>query len=69
MQRFREASKHQVATASSRLDLLGDWLLSLLHLTGLVDTPVQAEQPPEKHEGIPSSPPVRQGCAPPRAAG
>jgi glycerophosphoryl diester phosphodiesterase len=53
MQRFREVSKHQVATASSRLELLGYWLLSLLHLTWLIDPPFQALQPPEKYKGIP----------------
>jgi glycerophosphoryl diester phosphodiesterase len=53
MQRFREESKHQVATASSRLELLGYWLLSVLHLTWLIDPPFQALQPPEKYKGIP----------------
>ena len=53
MQRFREVSKYEVATASSRLELLGYWLLSLLHLTWLIDPPFQALQPPEKYKGIP----------------
>jgi len=53
IQRFREASKHQVATASSSLELLGYWLLTLLHLTWLIDPPFQALQPPEKYKGIP----------------
>jgi glycerophosphoryl diester phosphodiesterase len=53
MQRFREVSNHQVATASSKLELLGYWLLSLLHLTWLIDPPFQALQPPENYKGIP----------------
>ncbi len=53
MERFRQVSKHQVATASSTLELLGYWLLSLLHLTWLIDPPFQALQPPEKYKGIP----------------
>ena len=53
IQRFREASNHQVATASSTLELLGYWLLSLAHLTWLIDPPFQALQPPEKYKGIP----------------
>jgi glycerophosphoryl diester phosphodiesterase len=53
MERFREVSNHQVATASSRFELLGYWLLSLLHLTWLVDPPFQALQPPENYKGIP----------------
>ena len=53
MQRFREVSGHQVATASSKLELLGYWLLSLLHLTWLIDPPFQALQPPENVKGIP----------------
>ncbi len=53
IQRFREASGHQVATASSTLELLGFWLLSLLHLTWLIDPPFQALQPPERFRGLP----------------
>jgi glycerophosphoryl diester phosphodiesterase len=53
IQRFREASNHQVATSSSTLELLGYWLLSLLHLTWLINPPFQALQPPEKYKGIP----------------
>lgn len=53
MQRFRQASRHQVATASSTLELLGYWLLSLLHVTWLVDPPFQALQPPERYQGLP----------------
>ena len=53
MQRFREVSNHEVATASSRLELLGYWLLTLLHLTWLIDPPFQALQPPDKYKGIP----------------
>jgi glycerophosphoryl diester phosphodiesterase len=53
MQRFREVSNHQVATASSKIELLGYWLLSLLHLTWLIDPPFQALQPPENYKGIP----------------
>lgn len=53
MQRFREVSRHQVATASSTLELLGYWLLSLLHLTWLIDPPFQALQPPERYRGVP----------------
>ncbi|HZA04117.1 MAG TPA: glycerophosphodiester phosphodiesterase [Propionibacteriaceae bacterium] len=53
IQRFREVSNHQVATATSTLELLGYWLLSLLHLTWLIDPPFQALQPPEYYKGIP----------------
>ena len=53
IQRFREVSNHQVATASSKLELLGYWLLSLVHLTWLIDPPFQALQPPENYKGIP----------------
>jgi glycerophosphoryl diester phosphodiesterase len=53
IEKFRRASNHQVATASSRFELLGYWLLSLLHLTWLIDPPFQALQPPEKYKGIP----------------
>jgi glycerophosphoryl diester phosphodiesterase len=53
IQRFREVSKGQVATAASRFELLGYWLLSLLHLTWLIDPPYQALQPPERFRGIP----------------
>jgi glycerophosphoryl diester phosphodiesterase len=53
IQRFREVSEHRVATASSKLELLGYWLLSLLHLTWLIDPPFQALQPPENYKGIP----------------
>ena len=53
IQRFRQVSKGQVATAASRFELLGYWLLSLLHLTWLVDPPYQALQPPERFRGIP----------------
>lgn len=53
IQRFREASNHRVATASSTLELLGYWVLSLLHLTWLVDPPFQALQPPERYRGLP----------------
>ena len=53
IQRFREVSNHQVATATSTLELLGYWLLSLLHLTWLIDPPFQALQPPENYKGIP----------------
>ena len=53
LQRFREVSEHQVATASSRLELLGYWLLTLLHLTWLVDPPFQALQPPDRYKGLP----------------
>ena len=53
MERFRQVSNHQVATASSRFELLGYWLLSLLHLTWLVDPPFQALQPPANYKGIP----------------
>jgi glycerophosphoryl diester phosphodiesterase len=52
MRRFREASKNQVATASSTLELLLYWLLSLVHLTWLIDPPFQALQPPEKYKGL-----------------
>jgi glycerophosphoryl diester phosphodiesterase len=52
MQRFREASKNQVATASSRSELLIFWLLSLLHLTWLLKPSFQALQPPEKYKGL-----------------
>jgi glycerophosphoryl diester phosphodiesterase len=53
IEKFRRASNHQIATASSRFELLGYWLLSLLHLTWLIDPPFQALQPPEKYKGIP----------------
>lgn len=53
MQRFRGASEHQVATAASTVELLGYWLLSLLHLTWLIDPPFQALQPPERFKGLP----------------
>jgi glycerophosphoryl diester phosphodiesterase len=53
IERFREVSDHKVATASSKLELLGYWLLSLLHLTWLIDPPFQALQPPENYKGIP----------------
>lgn len=53
MERFRTESDYQVATASSTLELLGYWLLSLLHLTWLIDPPFQALQPPERYKGIP----------------
>ena len=53
IQRFRQVSKHEVATASSRIELLGYWLLTLLHLTWLIEPPFQALQPPEKYKGIP----------------
>ena len=52
MRRFRQASKDQVATASSTLELLFYWLLSLVHLTWLMDPPFQALQPPEKYRGL-----------------
>ena len=53
IQRFREASTHRVATAASTVELLGYWLLSLLHLTWLIDPPFQALQPPERYRGLP----------------
>ena len=53
IQRFRTASAGRVATASSTLELLGYWLLSLLHLTWLIDPPFQALQPPERFRGLP----------------
>ena len=53
MQRFRQASKNQVATASSKAELIVYWLLSLVHLTRLLDPPFQALQPPDKLKGIP----------------
>jgi glycerophosphoryl diester phosphodiesterase len=52
MRRFRQASKNQVATASSTFELLMYWLLSLVHLTWLLDPPFQALQPPEKYRGL-----------------
>lgn len=53
IQRFRQVSNHRIATASSRPELLAYWLLSLLHLTKLIDPAYQALQPPEKYKGIP----------------
>jgi hypothetical protein len=37
--RFRKVSQGKVATASSTVELLGYWLLHLLHLGGLFDPP------------------------------
>jgi len=50
--RFRKVSQGKVATASSTVELLGYWLLHLLHLGGLFDPPFQALQPPEKYKGV-----------------
>lgn len=53
MQRFRQVSNHRVATGASKRELLVFWLLSVLHLTRLIDPPFQALQPPDKYKGIP----------------
>jgi glycerophosphoryl diester phosphodiesterase len=52
MRRFREVSGGSVATASSRWELLGWWLLSLVRLTRLVHPGFQALQPPDTFRGV-----------------
>jgi glycerophosphoryl diester phosphodiesterase len=52
MRRFRQASKNRVATASSTLELLFYWVLSLVRLTWLIHPSFQALQPPEKYRGL-----------------
>lgn len=53
LRRFRRVSDHRIATAASKPELVGWWLLSLLHLTRLIDPPFQALQAPDKYKGIP----------------
>jgi glycerophosphoryl diester phosphodiesterase len=53
MQRFREASEHRVATGASMVELVVWWLLSLLHLTRLLNPPYQALQAPQSYRGLP----------------
>jgi glycerophosphoryl diester phosphodiesterase len=49
--RFRKVSQGKVATASSTVELLGYWMLHVLHVGGLYHPPFQALQPPEKYKG------------------
>lgn len=53
LRRFRHVSNHRVATGASKPELVGYWLLSLVHLTRLIDPPFQALQPPDTYQGIP----------------
>jgi glycerophosphoryl diester phosphodiesterase len=50
--RFRRVSRGTVATASSTVELLIYWILHVLHLGALYDTPFQALQPPEKYKNV-----------------
>jgi glycerophosphoryl diester phosphodiesterase len=50
--RFRKVSEGKVATAASGVELVGYWILHLLHLNKLYDSPFQALQAPEKYKGI-----------------
>ena len=52
MRRFRRVSGGAVATAASRLELLGWWLLSLVRLTWMLDPEYQALQPPDTFRGL-----------------
>lgn len=52
MRRFREVSGGTVATGSSRWELVGWWVLSLVRLTRLVDPEFQALQPPDTFHGV-----------------